>query len=65
VTRILDAAQNRPRSEVGFFHIRPPSKPVTLGELASLDLQAIHDIGGAIETDATRAAAPSVDHAID
>jgi bacterioferritin-associated ferredoxin len=37
VTRILGAAQNRPPSEVGFFHIRPPLKPVTLGELASLD----------------------------
>jgi NADPH-dependent 2,4-dienoyl-CoA reductase/sulfur reductase-like enzyme len=37
VTRILGASQNRPPSEVGFFHIRPPLKPVTLGELASLD----------------------------
>jgi NADPH-dependent 2,4-dienoyl-CoA reductase/sulfur reductase-like enzyme len=36
VTCILGAAQNRPPSEVGFFHIRPPLKPVTLGELASL-----------------------------
>jgi NADPH-dependent 2,4-dienoyl-CoA reductase/sulfur reductase-like enzyme len=36
VTCILSAAQNRPPSEVGFFHIRPPLKPVTLGELASL-----------------------------
>ncbi len=37
VTRILGAVQNRPPSEVGYFHIRPPLKPVTLGELASLD----------------------------
>jgi thioredoxin reductase len=37
VTRILGAAQNRPPSEVGFFHIRPPLKPVTLAELATLD----------------------------
>jgi NADPH-dependent 2,4-dienoyl-CoA reductase/sulfur reductase-like enzyme len=37
VTRILGAAQNRAPSEVGFFHIRPPLKPVSLGELASLD----------------------------
>ncbi len=37
VARILGAAQNRPPSEVGYFHIRPPLKPVTLGELASLD----------------------------
>jgi NADPH-dependent 2,4-dienoyl-CoA reductase/sulfur reductase-like enzyme len=37
VTSILSAAQNRLPSEVGFFHVRPPLKPVTLGELASLD----------------------------
>ena len=37
VTRILSAEQNRPPAEVGFFHVRPPLKPVTLGELASLD----------------------------
>jgi NADPH-dependent 2,4-dienoyl-CoA reductase/sulfur reductase-like enzyme len=37
VTRILAAVQNRPPSEAGFFHIRPPLKPVSLGELASLD----------------------------
>jgi hypothetical protein len=24
-------------SEVGFYRVRPPLKPVTLGELASLD----------------------------
>lgn len=41
VTRILSAAQNRPPSEVGFFHIRPPLKPVTLGELASLSQPTI------------------------
>jgi NADPH-dependent 2,4-dienoyl-CoA reductase/sulfur reductase-like enzyme len=40
VTRILAAVQNRPPSEVGFFHIRPPLKPVTLGELASLNQPA-------------------------
>jgi hypothetical protein len=40
VTRILSTAQNRAPSEVGFFHIRPPLKPVTLGELASLDQPA-------------------------
>jgi NADPH-dependent 2,4-dienoyl-CoA reductase/sulfur reductase-like enzyme len=37
VTRILAAAQSRTPREVGFFHIRPPLKPVTLGELASLN----------------------------
>lgn len=40
VTRILGAAQNRPPADVGFYHIRPPLKPVTLGELASLDQTA-------------------------
>lgn len=36
VTRILCAAQNRAPSDVGFLHVRPPLKPVTLGELAAL-----------------------------
>ncbi len=37
VTRILSAAQARSPAEVGFYHVRPPLKPVTLGELAGLD----------------------------
>lgn len=37
MAHILAAAQNRPVEEVGFYRIRPPLKPVTLGELASLD----------------------------
>lgn len=41
VTRMLSAAQNRLPSDVGFFHIRPPLKPVSLGELASLNT---HDL---------------------
>lgn len=36
VTRILAAAEGRPAGEVGFYRVRPPLKPVTLGELASL-----------------------------
>jgi NADPH-dependent 2,4-dienoyl-CoA reductase/sulfur reductase-like enzyme len=36
VTRILAAVQGRSPAEVGFYHIRPPLKPVTLGELASI-----------------------------
>ena len=36
VTRILSEAQGRSPADVGFFHVRPPLKPVTLGELASL-----------------------------
>jgi len=35
VTRILAAMQDRSPEDVGFFHIRPPLKPVTLGELAT------------------------------
>jgi len=36
VTRILAAAQQRTPAAVGFFHIRPPLQPITLGELATL-----------------------------
>ena len=36
VTRILAAAEGRPAGDVGFYRVRPPLKPVTLGELASL-----------------------------
>jgi NADPH-dependent 2,4-dienoyl-CoA reductase/sulfur reductase-like enzyme len=39
VARLIGEVQNRSPSEVGFYHIRPPLKPVTLGELASLDRQ--------------------------
>ncbi|WP_244422069.1 NAD(P)/FAD-dependent oxidoreductase [Bradyrhizobium sp. ORS 285] len=37
VTRILADIQNCPAREIGFYHVRPPLKPVTLGELATLD----------------------------
>jgi len=40
MAHIVSAAQGRPVGEVGFYRIRPPLKPVTLGELASLDEQA-------------------------
>lgn len=36
VTHILAAAEGRLASEVGFYRVRPPLKPVTIGELASL-----------------------------
>ncbi|RDJ21722.1 FAD-binding protein [Bosea caraganae] len=39
ITHILAQAENRPPGEVGFYRVRPPLKPVTLGELASLDQQ--------------------------
>jgi NADPH-dependent 2,4-dienoyl-CoA reductase/sulfur reductase-like enzyme len=37
VMHIVAAAQRRPVGDVGFYRVRPPLKPVTLGELASLD----------------------------
>jgi thioredoxin reductase len=37
VMHIVAAAQQRPVGDVGFYRIRPPLKPVTLGELAGLD----------------------------
>jgi len=40
IANILSEAQQRPVSEVGFYRIRPPLKPITLGELASLDDEA-------------------------
>ncbi|MGP1614702.1 MAG: (2Fe-2S)-binding protein, partial [Pollutimonas bauzanensis] len=38
IAHILAAEQNCPVAEVGFFRIRPPLKPLTIGELASLDI---------------------------
>ncbi|WP_311031716.1 FAD/NAD(P)-dependent oxidoreductase [Mesorhizobium koreense] len=40
VSHIISAAQHRPMEDVGFYHIRPPLKPVTLGELAYLSDEA-------------------------
>jgi NAD(P)H-nitrite reductase large subunit len=37
VTRLIAASQNRSAADVGFFHVRPPLKPLTLGEMASLE----------------------------
>lgn len=37
VAHILAAAHAKPVEEIGFYRIRPPLKPLTLGELASLD----------------------------
>jgi NADPH-dependent 2,4-dienoyl-CoA reductase/sulfur reductase-like enzyme len=39
MAHIVAEAQGRSVEEVGFYRIRPPLKPVTLGELASLDEQ--------------------------
>lgn len=38
IAHILAAEQKCDVSEVGFYRIRPPLKPLTLGELASLDI---------------------------
>jgi NADPH-dependent 2,4-dienoyl-CoA reductase/sulfur reductase-like enzyme len=38
ISHILATQQHRPVAEVGFYRIRPPLKPLTLGELASLDI---------------------------
>lgn len=37
IAHILAEKQRRPVADVGFYRIRPPLKPLTLGELASLD----------------------------
>jgi hypothetical protein len=56
VTRILSAAQNRPPSDVGYFHVRPPLKPVTIGELASIDPSVAS--GRAISADSSKFSRP-------
>jgi bacterioferritin-associated ferredoxin len=45
IANILAEKQQRPVADVGFYRIRPPLKPLTLGELASLDLE--EDVKGA------------------
>jgi NAD(P)H-nitrite reductase large subunit len=37
VINLIAEVQKRPVADIGFYRIRPPLKPVTLGELASLD----------------------------
>ena len=37
VTRLLAEASGRPPADIGFYRIRPPLKPVTIGELANLE----------------------------
>ncbi|MFM0365513.1 FAD-dependent oxidoreductase [Paraburkholderia sediminicola] len=39
VAHIIAAEQSRPVADVGFYRIRPPLKPLTLAELASLDIE--------------------------
>ena len=37
VAEIIAEARGKPVTEIGYYHIRPPIKPVTLGELAAFD----------------------------
>ncbi|WP_340117007.1 FAD-dependent oxidoreductase [Pelagibius sp. 7325] len=39
VSHLLAHSLNSSAAEVGFFHVRPPLKPVTLGELATLEIE--------------------------
>jgi NADPH-dependent 2,4-dienoyl-CoA reductase/sulfur reductase-like enzyme len=39
IAQVLASAQERPVPDVGLYRVRPPIKPVTLSELASLDCQ--------------------------
>jgi NADPH-dependent 2,4-dienoyl-CoA reductase/sulfur reductase-like enzyme len=39
VAHIIATEQKRPVAELGFYRIRPPLKPLTLGELASLNIE--------------------------
>jgi hypothetical protein len=36
VAELVADAQGEPVEEIGYFRIRPPIKPVTLGELAAM-----------------------------
>lgn len=40
VAHILAASHGKPVQEIGFYRVRPPLKPLTLGELASLDSES-------------------------
>ncbi len=37
VAEVIAGARGKPVAEIGYYNIRPPIKPVTLGELAALD----------------------------
>ncbi len=37
IARLIAATQDRSPADVGFFNVRPPLKPITVGELAALD----------------------------
>ena len=37
ISNIIAEAQQKPVAEVGFYRVRPPLKPITLAEVASLN----------------------------
>jgi len=39
VSSVIAAKRGVPMAEVGYYRLRPPLKPITLGELASMDLE--------------------------
>lgn len=43
VTQILSDANNRSHQETGYYRIRPPLKPVTLGEIAAMAAPETHE----------------------
>jgi hypothetical protein len=46
VVELIAECRGLPVSEVGYYRIRPPVKPVTVGDLATLDVATRHDAVG-------------------
>jgi NADPH-dependent 2,4-dienoyl-CoA reductase/sulfur reductase-like enzyme len=46
VVELIAECRGLPVSEVGYYRIRPPVKPVTVGDLAALDVATRHDAVG-------------------
>jgi len=46
VVELIAECRGLPISEVGYYRIRPPVKPVTVGDLATLDVATRHDAVG-------------------
>jgi hypothetical protein len=45
IANILADAEGRPVPDIGLFRVRPPLKPLTLGELAGLDTTGLDTTG--------------------
>jgi hypothetical protein len=37
VSEVIADARDKPTEEIGYYRLRPPIKPVTLGELAAME----------------------------